>query len=69
MKEYKFLVISMFIFSALLLLWADYDNKQTAKRLKESRIEAEERLRIAKEKNQQKDSTSIDIDSTFNNID
>ena len=69
MKEYKFLVISMFIFSVLLLLWVDYDTKQTAKRLKESRIEAEERLRIAKEKNQQKDSTSIDIDSTFNNID
>ncbi|MFL2592737.1 MAG: hypothetical protein ACJ0PK_05630 [Flavobacteriaceae bacterium] len=69
MKEYKFLVISMFIFSALLLLWTDYNNKQTAKMLKESRIEAEERLRIAKEKNQQKDSTSIDIDSTFNNID
>ena len=69
MKEYKFLVISMFIFSALLLLWADYNNKQTAKRLKESRIEIEERLSIAKEKNQQKDSTSIDIDSTFNNID
>ena len=52
MKEYKFLVISMFIFSALLLLWTDYNNKQTAKMLKESRIEAEERLRIAKEKNQ-----------------
>ena len=69
MKEYKFLVISMFIFSALLLLWSDYNNKQTAKMLKESRIEAEERLRIAKGKNQQKDSTSIDIDSTFNNID
>ncbi len=69
MKEYKFLVISMFIFSVLLLLWVDYDTKQTAKRLKESRIEAEERLRIAKEKNQQKNSTSIDIDSTFNNID
>ena len=69
MKEYKFLVISIFIFSALLLLWTDYNNKQTAKMLKESRIEAEERLRIAKEKNQQKDSTSIDIDSTFNNID
>ena len=69
MKEYKFLVISMFIFSAILLLWTDYNNKQTAKRLKESRIEAEERLRIAKEKNQQKDSTSIDVDSTFNNID
>ena len=48
MKEYKFLVISMFIFSAILLLWTDYNNKQTAKRLKESRIE--ERLRIAKEK-------------------
>ena len=69
MKEYKFLVISMFIFSVLLLLWVDYDTKQTAKRLKESRIEIEERLSIAKEKNQQKDSTSIDIDSTFNNID
>ena len=69
MKEYKFLVISIFIFSALLLLWTDYNNKQTAKMLKESRIEAEERLRIVKEKNQQKDSTSIDIDSTFNNID
>ena len=69
MKEYKFLIISMFIFSALLLLWTDYNNKQTAKMLKESRIEAEERLRIAKEKNQQKDPTSTDIDSTFNNID
>ena len=69
MNEYKFLVISMFIFSALLLLWTDYNNKQTAKMLKESRIEAEERLRIAKEKNQQKDPTSTDIDSTFNNID
>ena len=69
MKQYKFLVISIFIFSALLLLWTDYNNKQTAKMLKESRIEAEERLRIAKEKNQQKDPTSTDIDSTFNNID
>ena len=37
--------------------------------LEADRIKAEERLRIAKEKNQQKDSTSIDIDSTFNNID
>ena len=69
MKEYKFFIISMFIFSALLLLWTDYNNKQTEKMLKEWRIEVEERLRIAKEKNQQKDSTSIDIDSTFNNID
>ena len=51
------------------MLWTDYNNKQTAKIIKETRIETEEKLRIAKEKNQQKDSTSIDIDSTFNNID
>ena len=69
MKEYKFLIISILIFTVLLLLWTDYDNKQTAKMIKQYRIEAEERLRIANEKNQQKDSTSIDIDSTFNNID
>ena len=65
----QFLIISILIFTVLLLLWTDYDNKQTAKMIKKYRIEAEERLRIAKEKNQQKDSTSIDIDSTFNNID
>ena len=59
----------MFIFTVLLMLWTDYNNKQTAKIIKETRIEIEEKLRIAKEKNQQKDSTSIDIDSTFNNID
>ena len=59
----------MFIFTVLLILWTDYNNKQTAKIIKETRIEIEEKLRIAKEKNQQKDSTSIDIDSTFNNID
>jgi hypothetical protein len=69
MKEYKFFIISMFIFTVLLMLWTDYNNKQTAKIIKETRIEIEEKLRIAKEKNQQKDSTSIDIDSTFNNID
>ena len=69
MKEYKFFIISMFIFTVLLILWTDYNNKQTAKIIKETRIETEEKLRIAKEKNQQKDSTSIDIDSTFNNID
>ena len=51
------------------MLWTDYNNKQTAKIIKETRIEIEEKLRISKEKNQQKDSTSIDIDSTFNNID
>ena len=59
----------MFIFTVLLMLWTDYNNKQTAKIIKETRIEIEKKLRIAKEKNQQKDSTSIDIDSTFNNID
>ena len=59
----------MFIFTVLLMLWTDYNNKQTAKIIKETRIEIEEKLRIAKEKNQQKDSTSIYIDSTFNNID
>ena len=59
----------MFIFTVLILLWTDHNNKQTAKIIKETRIEIEEKLRIAKEKNQQKDSTSIDIDSTFNNID
>ena len=69
MKEYKFFIISMFIFTVLLMLWTDYNNKQTAKIIKETRIEIEKKLRIAKEKNQQKDSTSIDIDSTFNNID
>ena len=69
MKEYQFFIISMFIFTVLLMLWTDYNNKQTAKIIKETRIEIEEKLRIAKEKNQQKDSTSIDIDSTFNNID
>ena len=69
MKEYKFLIISILIFTVLLLLWTDYDNKQTAKMIKQYRIEAEERLRIAKEKNQQKDSISVKIDSTYNNID
>ena len=69
MKEYKFFIISMFIFTVLLILWTDYNNKQTAKIIKETRIEIEEKLRIAKEKIQQEDSTSIDIDSTFNNID
>ena len=41
MKEYKFLIISILIFTVLLLLWTDYDNKQTAKMIKQYRIEAE----------------------------
>ena len=69
MKEYKFLVISILIFSVILVFFSAYNNNETRKTLEADRIEAEERLRIAKEKNQQKDSTSIDIDSTFNNID
>ena len=69
MKEYKFLVISILIFSVLIVFFSAYNTNETRKTLEAERIKAEERLRIAKEKNQQKDSTSIDIDSTFNNID
>ena len=69
MKEYKFLVISILIFSVILVFFSAYNNNETRKTLDADRIKAEERLRIANEKNQQKDSTSIDIDSTFNNID
>ena len=69
MKEYKFLVISILIFSVILVFFSAYNNNETRKTLEADRIKAKERLRIANEKNQQKDSTSIDIDSTFNNID
>ena len=69
MKKHKFLIISILIFSVLIALFSAYNTNETRKTLEDDRIKAEERLRIAKEKNQQKDSTSIDIDSTFNNID
>ena len=69
MKKHKFLIISILIFSVLIAFFSAYNNNETRKTLEADRIKAEERLRIAKEKNQQKDSTSIDIDSTFNNID
>ena len=69
MKKYKFLIISILIFSVLITFFSAYNTNETRKTLEDDRIKAEERLRIAKEKNQQKDSTSIDIDSTFNNID
>ena len=69
MKKHKFLIISILIFSVLIAFFSAYNNIETRKTLEAERIKAEERLRIAKEKNQQKDSTSIDIDSTFNNID
>ena len=69
MKKHKFLIISILIFSVLIAFFSAYNTNETIKTLEDDRIKAEERLRIAKEKNQQKDSTSIDIDSTFNNID
>ena len=69
MKKHKFLIISILIFSVLIVFFSAYNTNETRKTLEADRIKAEERLRIAKEKNQQKDSTSIDIDSTFNNID
>ena len=59
-KEYKILIISIFIFTVFLMLWTDYNTKQTAKKIKESRIEIEEKLRIAKEKIQQGDSILIE---------
>ena len=69
MKKHKFLIISILIFSVPIAFFSAYNTNETRKTLEAERIKAEERLRIAKEKNQQKDSTSIDIDSTFNNID
>ena len=69
MKKHKFLIISILIFSVLIAFFSAYHTNETRKTLEAERIKAEERLRIVKEKNQQKDSTSIDIDSTFNNID
>lgn len=59
-KEYKFLIISIFIFTPFLIVWTDYDTKQTAKKIKESRIVTEEKFRLAKEKIQQRDSTLIE---------
>ena len=69
MKKHKFLIISILIFSVFIAFFSAYKNHETRKTLEAERIKAEERLRIAKEINQQKDSTSTDIDSTFNNID
>ena len=59
-KEYKLLIITIFIFTVFLMVWTDYDTKQTAKKIKESRIETEEKLRLAKEKIQQRDSILIE---------
>jgi hypothetical protein len=69
MKKHKFLIISILTFILFIVFFSEYNANETKKILDAERIKAEEKLRIAKEKNQQKDSTSIDIDSTFNNID
>ena len=59
LKKHKFLIILISIM-AFIMVWTDYDTKQTAKKIKESRIEIEEKLRLAKEKSQQKDSILIE---------
>ena len=69
MKKHKFLIISILTFILFIVFFSEYNANETKKILDAERIKAEEKLRIAKEKNKQKDSTSIDIDSTFNNID
>ena len=69
MKKHKFLIISILTFILFIVFFSEYSANETKKILDAERIKADERLRIAKEKIQQEDSTSIDIDSTFNNID
>ena len=69
MKKHKFLIISILTFILFIVFFSEYNANQTKKILDAERIKADERLRIAKEKIQQEDFTSIDIDSTFNNID
>ena len=69
MKNHKFLIISILTFILFIVFFSKYNANETKKILDAERIKADERLRIAKEKIQQEDSISIDIDSTFNNID
>ena len=69
MKKHKFLIISILTFILFIVFFSEYNADETKKLLDAERIEADERLRIAKEKIQHEDSISIDIDSTFNNID
>ena len=69
MKKHKFLIISILTFILFIVFFSEYNANETKKILDAERIKADERLRIAKEKIQQEDFTSIDIDSTFNNID
>ncbi len=69
MKKHKFLIISILTFILFIIFFSEYSANETKKILDTERIKADERLRIVKEKNQQKDSTSIEMDSSFNNID
>ena len=69
MKKHKFLIILILTLILFIVFFSEYNANETKKILDAERIKADERLRIAKEKIQQEDSTSIDIDSTFNNID
>ena len=69
MKKHKFLIISILTFILFIVFFSEYNANETKKILDAERIKADEKLRIAKEKIQQEDSTSIYIDSTFNNID
>ena len=69
MKKHKFLIISILTFILFIVFFSEYNANETKKILDAERIKADERLRIAKEKIQQEDSTSIYIDPTFNNID
>jgi len=60
-KDKKIALIIMFIVGLILIMVAiEYDNNTTAEKIKESRIEIEEKLRLAKEKSQQKDSILIE---------
>ena len=69
MKKHKFLIISILTFILFIVFFSEYSANETKKILDAERIKADERLRIAKEKIQQEDSISIDIDSTYYNID
>ena len=69
MKKHKFLIISILTFILFIIFFSEYSANETKKILDTERIKADERLRIVKEKNQQKDSTSNEMDSSFNNID
>ena len=60
-KNKKIALIIMYIVGLILIMVAiEYDNNTTAEKIKESRIEIEEKLRLAKEKSQQKDSILIE---------